>query len=782
MKTILSIRRLLAPAAALVLVLFQPSAGVAGNFTMAWGGNNDKQLDIPANAFSGADQIACGAYHSLALVKGRVYGWGATNEGALSFPDNLQDIVSIAAGDNSGIAINAYGGALFWGGRTNYNFYTYVPSGSFYVSAALGHDHGLLLTDAGSVEAWGAPESSVPVTTPNAEWKSGFTAVAAGRNFSMGLSNGIVHVAAPTNDPYKILEIPEAAKQFAPGTRHGTVTAIAAGPFHAMALTTNGEVLVWGAWVEDGEEVDPTAGISSRKLQPRGSFGNVTNVPPAALSGVKAIAAGYNMCAALTDAGQVLVWGNEASQGALDMADIPPYAQQDIQEIALGNQHVLVRSTWIPPEFTTDSLPGANLGSEYTNVVSVLSDPAATISVRDERSLPPGVSISPEGVFSGAPTKTGTNVFTLIASNPYGTATKSFTLVVSERISVIPEWITAELPPAVVGFPYSFQLEATESPTYSANALLPSWVSLSSSGLLTGTPTTNDVGSSYPTFTAANTAGPTNKMLELAVNPQSADTPPIIGLSTIPDLFVGTPASIDLQIVGASTVTLSGDLATSGFGVVPSNGRWMLTGTPTAAIQGTDRSAVIVAANSAAAATNAYTVTVWGEPVWRTGATLPTATVGNAYETFLLADWATSYDNDSASTLAAIPLSFAVATNESAQVVARLYGTPTNAALASTNISVTAKNAYKTAQRTFTLAISSTPAPSGEYRFLSIRPSPADSTLALTWTNLASPDTTATLVSTTNLLLDWPSNGTVYTSPATLPLPSVPTHYRLQAP
>lgn len=783
--------------AALALALSAASSPAAGNYTVVWGGNHDGQLDIPAAALTNATQIVADAHHTLAVVGERIVGWGSSEDGALSFNPDLQNIAFVATGENSGVAINRYGGATFWGADTNYNFRNDFPGnlyGHTYVSAALGRDHGLLLTDTGAVEAWGAPESMVPVSTPNSEWKSGFTAVAAGRNFSMGLSNGVVHVAAPTNDPDKILEIPAAATQIDPRTRRGGIEAIAAGPYHAMALTTNGEVLVWGAWCPEDQD-DPiddsfwsNAVPKVRAPLPRNSHGNVTNVPPAALSGVQAIAAGYNFCAVVATNGEVLVWGSEQGTGGV-LAKIPACAARDVKAIAAGHQHIVIRSTWLPPEFTGNSLPDAHLESPYTAVIPLRADPAAAVKALDSRLLPPGITLAPNGTFSGIPTKRGTNFFNVVASNAYGSVTQQFSIVVKDRELRAPEWITAELPPAVAGFPYNyqaglpsngFQLEATESPVFSADAMLPSWLSLSPSGLLSGTPADSDVDTAYPTFTAANSAGSTNRMLLVSVVGQSSATPPVIGLESIPDLLVETLSSIDLQIVGATSVSLSGDLATS-FRIVSSNGTWLLTGTPAAGLQGDDRTAVVVAANSAAAATNEYLVNVKGGPRWVT-TSIPDAIIGTPYTATLAADWADSYQI-AAADLRPIPLSFSMATNGNGKVVAVLSGTPTNTVKTKFSIPVSAVNAYGNASQTFTLSLRDTPAPGDDpgYRFVSIVPS--SSNLVLSWIVTNGTDSAAVLISTTNLL-SWPATGTLYNaSPATItPRPSVPTHYRLQMP
>ena len=803
MKTIFSIRRS-APAAAfaLALALFAVSARAAGgNYTLAWGDGTESKLAIPEAAFSNATQIAAGAYHTLAIVDDRVHGWGDTNNGALKFPAAIQSgaYSFIAAGYDSGLALNTNGVGSFWTGSDCSAFTNNCPlntqPGTRWSKAALGKSHGLLLTDGGAVRAWGNPgygtdyESQIPVTTPNQEWQSGFTEVAAGIHFSMGLSNGFVHVAAPpasapyTNGLYNLLDIPEAAKRFAPGTRHGTVKAIAAGSYHAMALTTDGEVLVWGAWTDDDKKTD--AATAARAPVPRGSFGYVTNVPPEATSNIVAIAAGENMCAALTDAGKVVVWGmaSEVAQGYSKITDVPSYALQDVRQIALGYRHIVVCSAWRPPVIDGTALPEAHLGSEYSARIPVRADPSAKVTLGSGK-LPDGISFA-NGVLSGTPTAMGTNTFTVKASNKYGSDTKSFTLVVADTEISAPVWMTASLPEAVVGFPYSVQLEATQSPTFTA-VRLPQWATLSPGGLLSGTPGTNDVRTSYPEFTASNAKDSAKREMPLTVVGQSSNTPPLVKLAAIPDLLVGSPATIDLQIEGASSVTLSGDLAKDGFRIDSSDGRWVLVGKPSGNLQGTNRSAIVEAKNTAASATKTYWVNVNGSPVWRTFS-LPPAAPGTPYSATVRAEWATSYTGPDSRTLAALGLSFDTATDESSQVVARFSGTPPSTlSVASTNLTVVAVNDSGKTSHVFTLSFTDTPSDPPFYRFLSIVPSRTNTppTVTLSWTNLAGPDSTAIIVTSTNLLSDWPADttGTVSQSPAVLPMPSSPAFFGLAPP
>jgi hypothetical protein len=113
--------------------------------------------------------------------------------------------------------------------------------------------------------------------------------------------------------------------------------------------------------------------------------------------------------------------------------------------------------------------------------------PAATITVWG--TLPKGVSLS-SGKISGVPKNKGTFQVLLTASNGIGTnATQIFTLtVVSFAVT------TTSLPAATVGTSYSQQLSAVGGlPPYkwkATAATLPPGLTLSKTGLLSGTPTT----------------------------------------------------------------------------------------------------------------------------------------------------------------------------------------------------------------------------------------------------------------------------------------------------
>lgn len=80
---------------------------------------------------------------------------------------------------------------------------------------------------------------------------------------------------------------------------------------------------------------------------------------------------------------------------------------------------------------TTDSLAKGTVGTEYN--VTIATSGTGTVKCAIERgNLPDGVSMSDAGAFSGTPTVAGKFVFTVIADNGYGIASKEYTLEIAE--------------------------------------------------------------------------------------------------------------------------------------------------------------------------------------------------------------------------------------------------------------------------------------------------------------------------------------------------------------
>jgi hypothetical protein len=118
---------------------------------------------------------------------------------------------------------------------------------------------------------------------------------------------------------------------------------------------------------------------------------------------------------------------------------------------------------------------GGGSGSGYTFLVT-------------SGALPPGLTLSPSGGFSGSAMQAGSYTFTVTATDGAGnTGTQSYTLAVEEPLSIAPVTV-----PATAGAQYTQTLTAQggSNAGYTFGSIsLPAWLNLSTGGVLSGTPT-----------------------------------------------------------------------------------------------------------------------------------------------------------------------------------------------------------------------------------------------------------------------------------------------------
>ena len=159
--------------------------------------------------------------------------------------------------------------------------------------------------------------------------------------------------------------------------------------------------------------------------------------------------------------------------------------------------------------------PGSQSGTVGTAVRSVqiqASDSASGQTLAYKATgLPPGLSISSSGLISGTPTSAGTYNVTVTATDGSGASgSTSFSWTVSPGTGGAVTVANPGAQTGAVGTAISgLQIQGTDSTsgqslTYSATGL-PAGLSISSSGLITGTPTT--AGSSTVTVTATDGTG-----------------------------------------------------------------------------------------------------------------------------------------------------------------------------------------------------------------------------------------------------------------------------------
>ena len=277
----------------------------------AWGDNSSGQLGIGSTITFSASPVAvdmtgaligktvvavaAGAYHSLALTSdGLLFAWGENDNGQLgnnTTTDSLvatavdmtgvlsgKTIVQIAAGQSCSAVLDSTGHVYTWGGGSLGDGSTsgsLVPvavdtsgvlSGKVVSQLSVGSSHALVLTSDSMLFAWGSnsrgqlgdgsttsSSSPVAVDVSGALASKTITSLAAGYTHSLALaSDGTVYAWGA--DEYGMLgnatttvQSNTAVAVDTSGVLSGkTVTAIAAGLFNSLALTSDGDLVCWG--------------------------------------------------------------------------------------------------------------------------------------------------------------------------------------------------------------------------------------------------------------------------------------------------------------------------------------------------------------------------------------------------------------------------------------------------------------------------------------------------------------------------------------------------------
>jgi large repetitive protein len=138
---------------------------------------------------------------------------------------------------------------------------------------------------------------------------------------------------------------------------------------------------------------------------------------------------------------------------------------------------------------TTSTLPFDTVGAAYDSELAASGGMAPYTWSVAGGSLPPGVTLTPSGTLSGTPTLGGTYAFTVAVTDSESPA---FTVTASLTITVY-LFVGGTLPAGYTGTPYSAQLQATGGVapySWSSAGPLPPGLTLSLSGLISGTPTT----------------------------------------------------------------------------------------------------------------------------------------------------------------------------------------------------------------------------------------------------------------------------------------------------
>ena len=278
---------------------------------------------------------------------------------------------------------------------------------------------------------------------------------------------------------------------------------------------------------------------------------------------------------------------------------------------------------------TNSSLPAGTVGTAYTatTLAATGGTPPYTWSASG---LPSGLSISSAGVISGTPTAAGSFSVTVQATDSAQlTATKAYSVTVAAATAPLSITTQAPLAGGEVGVAYTQAFAATGGiPPYTWSASgLPSGLSISSAGVISGTPAAS--GSFPVTVQATDSAKATaTKSFTITVTALTITT------ATLPSGTVGTSyTATTLAATGGtppytwSASGLPSSLSISSAGVI--------SGTP--AVAGSFSVTLKVTDSAQATATQTFTITVTAALTITTATTLPNGTVGTPYSQTLTA-------------------------------------------------------------------------------------------------------------------------------------------------
>ncbi len=291
--------------------------------------------------------------------------------------------------------------------------------------------------------------------------------------------------------------------------------------------------------------------------------------------------------------------------------------------VAVGSSSQLSISTTSLPSGTVNTAYGAQLAATGG------STPYAWSIVGG--SLPANISLNAStGVLSGTPTAAATATFTVqVRDNQSNTAQRQLSITINPATSTL-QITTAALGAATRGSAYNQQLAATGG-TGSYNWIvtsspgpLPSGLSLSSSGMISGTPTVNG-GFSFTVQVTDSAQAAAQKLLSLTVN-----VPPLsITTAAIPNATSGSLFTFQLAATGGAP----GYAWSLALGSLPTgmslSGSGVISGTSTGV--GGYNFTVQVADTAQQTAQKAFSMVVSPAPLQVVTASLPPVVRGSSY-------------------------------------------------------------------------------------------------------------------------------------------------------
>ncbi len=438
-----------------------------------------------------------------------------TNNGALAG----KLVVAIAAGSKHGLALCSDGTVVAWGLNENGQLgdgsttnrkspvavsATGVLAGKTVVAISAGGAHSLALCSDGTVVAWGSnfngqlgngqsPDSvsAVSVVTNGALSGKTVIAISAGGQHSLALCSDGTIVTWGNNTFYQNGPVPTFGLGYRPepveltsrGALTGkTVTSIAAGSHHNLALCSDGTLAGWGENLSGqlGDLSTVTRAVPVQVFSAGELVGKT----------IGSVAASQNFSLALCTDGTLLGWGGnnlgQVGDGSTLTRSFPnrvvstgALAGRTAVSIAAGYPSIALAATPLPPVFSVSGVTGRTTTSATLN--GSVNPRGGSASVRFDYGPTPAygstASASPSSVSGTSPTGVsatlsgltpGTTyqycVTAVTSSGTYTSANQSFTTLATQAITFAnPGTQTFSLSPATISATASSSLPVTFS-------------------------------------------------------------------------------------------------------------------------------------------------------------------------------------------------------------------------------------------------------------------------------------------------------------------------------
>jgi PKD repeat protein len=348
-----------------------------------------------------------------------------------------------------------------------------------------------------------------------------------------------------------------------------------------------------------------------------------------------------------------------------------------------GSMTVTITINPAPPVVNSAATATGQAGVAFSHQITASNNPTSY----GASGLPAGLAVNTAtGLVSGTPTTVGTSAATVTATNAGGTGSKTVTITINPATPVLN---SADNVTGKVGVAFTYQITASNNPTNYGASGLPAGLSVNTStGLVSGTPTT--VGTAAATVTATNAGGTGSKTVTITINPQA----PVVSSSGTAAGQVGVAFSYQITASNSPTSYGASGLP-SGLSVNTSTG--LIFGTPTAAGTST---ATVSASNAGGTGSKTVSITISppAAPVIDSSGTAP-GQVGVAFSYQITA-------SNSPTSYGASGLPSGLSVNTSTGLIS---GTPTAAGTSTATVSAT--NAGGTGSKPVTITISQPAAP-----------------------------------------------------------------------